>query len=119
MSCHAAQSEGGRGGACGRGGGGNFGVNLRGLAHRGIGQVLTDEELASVVRVSERTIADILADDLPSDPTIFEQFARHFRIHADFFQSGGPPHSERLFDVIENTHRSPADLPKRRHLWIM
>jgi SOS-response transcriptional repressor LexA len=82
-------------------------VNLKGLVHRELGEGLTEEELASAVGVSVRTIADILADELPEDPAIWETFARYFRIHADFLRSGGPPHSEGLFDLTERAHPSP------------
>lgn len=68
-------------------------MNLKGLIHRELGEGLTEEELASAVGVSVRTIANILTDELPQDPAIWEQFARYFRIHADFLRSGGPPHS--------------------------
>ena len=82
-------------------------MDLKGLVHRELGEGLTEAELASAVGVSERTIADILVDDLPPDPAIWETFARYFRIHADFLRSGGPPHSEELFELTENTHPSP------------
>ena len=82
-------------------------MNLKGLVHRELGEGLTEEELASAVGVSVRTIANILADELPEDPAIWEQFARYFRIHADFLRSGGPPHSEGLFDLTESAHPSP------------
>jgi SOS-response transcriptional repressor LexA len=82
-------------------------VNLKGLVHRELGEGLTEEELASAVGVSVQTIADILVDELPQDPAIWEQFARYFRIHADFLRSGGPPHSEGLFELTESTHHSP------------
>jgi len=72
-------------------------VDLKGLVHRELGEGLTEEELASAVGVSVRTIADILVDELPPEPAIWETFARYFRIHADFLRSGGPPHSEELF----------------------
>jgi SOS-response transcriptional repressor LexA len=82
-------------------------VNLKGLVHRELGEGLTEEELASAVGVSVRTIANILLDELPQDPAIWDQFARYFRIHADFLRSGGPPHAEGLFDLTESTHPSP------------
>jgi SOS-response transcriptional repressor LexA len=83
-------------------------VNLKGLVHRELGEGLTEEELASAVGVSVRTIANILVDELPLDPAIWETFARYFRIHADFLRSGGHPHSEGLFELTENTHHSPV-----------
>jgi SOS-response transcriptional repressor LexA len=82
-------------------------VNLKGLVHRELGEGLTEEELASAVGVSVRTIANILVDELPQDPAIWETFARYFRIHADFLRSGGAPHSEGLFELTESTHHSP------------
>jgi SOS-response transcriptional repressor LexA len=82
-------------------------VNLKGLVHRELGEGLTEEELASAVGVSARTIANILVDEPPQDPAVWETFARYFRIHADFLRSGGPPHSEGLFDLTESAHPSP------------
>jgi hypothetical protein len=82
-------------------------MNLKGLIHRELGEGLTEVELASAVGVSVRTIANILVDELPQDPAIWEQFARYFRIHADFLRSGGPPHSEGLFELTESAHPSP------------
>jgi transcriptional regulator with XRE-family HTH domain len=82
-------------------------VNLKSLVHRELGEGLTEEELASAVGVSVRTIENILTDELPQDPAIWETFARYFRIHADFLRSGGPPHSEGLFELTDNPHPSP------------
>jgi plasmid maintenance system antidote protein VapI len=45
-------------------------VNLKGLIHRELGEGLTEEELASAVGVSVRTIANILVDELPHDPAV-------------------------------------------------
>ena len=81
-------------------------MNLKGLIHRELGEGLTEEELASAVGVTVRTIANIIADEL-QDPAIWETFARYFRIHADFLRSGDPPHSEGLFELTENTDPSP------------
>jgi DNA-binding XRE family transcriptional regulator len=82
-------------------------VDLKRLVHRELGEGLTEAELASAVGVSEQTIADILVDELPPDPALWETFARYFRIHHDFLRSGGPPHSEELFDLTEHTHLTP------------
>ena len=83
-------------------------MNLKGLVHRELGEGLTEEELASVVGVSERTIANILADTLPQDPAIWEKFARYFRMDADFLRTGGPLHSEGVFDLTGSTYPSPV-----------
>jgi len=45
-------------------------VNLKGLIYRELGEGLTEEELASAIGVSVRTIANILIDELPQDPTV-------------------------------------------------
>ena len=82
-------------------------MDLKGLVHRELGEGLTEEELASAVGVSVRMIADILVGEFPQDPAIWEQFARYFRMDADFLRSGGPPHSEGLFDLTESAHPSP------------
>ena len=82
-------------------------MNLKSLVHRELGEGLTEEELASAVGVSVRTIENILTDELPQDSAIWETFARYFRIHADFLRSGGPPHSEGLFELTENPHPTP------------
>jgi SOS-response transcriptional repressor LexA len=81
-------------------------VNLKSLVHRELGEGLTEEELASAVGVPVQTIANILVDEPPQDPAVWKTFARYFRIHADFLRSGGPPHSEGLFDLTENAHPS-------------
>jgi len=82
-------------------------VHLKGLVHRELGEGVTAEEMASAVGVSARTITDILADELPQEAAIWEQFAQYFHIDADFLRSGGPPHSEGLFELSERTNSSP------------
>ena len=81
-------------------------MNLKRLVYRELGEGLTEEELAAAVGVSVRTIENILTDEVPQDPAIWETFARYFRIHADFLRSGGPPHSERLFDLKDKANLS-------------
>ncbi|HEY6262186.1 MAG TPA: LexA family transcriptional regulator [Nitrospiraceae bacterium] len=83
-------------------------MNLKGLVHRELGEGLTEVELASAVGVSSRMIADILVDELPQDPAIWEQFARYFRIHADFLRSGGPPYTAGLFELPAHTYTSTS-----------
>jgi SOS-response transcriptional repressor LexA len=83
-------------------------VNLQSLVHRELGEGLTEEELASAVGVSSRTIANILADELPEDPAIWERFARYFRMDAEFLRTGVSPHSEGVFELTGSTHHSPV-----------
>ena len=82
-------------------------MDLKGLIHREINEGLTEAELASSVGVSVRTIADILAGELPDDQAIWERFALYFRMDTDGLRSGGPPHPEGLFDTAEPAHPSP------------
>ena len=82
-------------------------MNLKGLIHRELGEGMTEKELASAIGVPLRTLANILTDKDPEDLAIWEQFARYFRMDADFLRSGGPPHAEGLFDLTESAHPSP------------
>lgn len=82
-------------------------MNLKGLVQRELGEGLTEAELASAVGVPVRTITNILADEVPHDPAIWEHFARYFRTHADFLRFGDPPYSEGLFELTESTYPSP------------
>lgn len=50
-------------------------MNLKCLVHRELGEGMTEKELASAVGVSARAIADILANNLPQDPAIWETFS--------------------------------------------
>lgn len=83
-------------------------MNLKGLIHRELGEGLTEEELASSVGVSERTIVNILADKLPRDPAIWEQFARYFRMDADFLRNGELRRSGARFELSGSPHHSAA-----------
>jgi SOS-response transcriptional repressor LexA len=65
-------------------------MNLKGLIHRELGEGLTEKELAAAVGVSPRTIDRILANKPPNDPAIWHQFAKYFRMDADFLRAGGP-----------------------------
>ncbi len=83
-------------------------MNLKGLVHRELGEGLTEEELASAVGVSVRTITNILAAKLPKDHTKWEKFARYFRMDADFLRTGGPTHPGAVFELSGSTHHSAA-----------
>ena len=83
-------------------------MDLKGLIQRELGEGLTEEELATAVGVSARTIVNILADELPQDPAIWETFARHFHVDADLLRTGGPPYPEGLFELTGSTHHSPV-----------
>jgi SOS-response transcriptional repressor LexA len=83
-------------------------VNLKRLVHWELSEGLTEEELSSAVGVSVRTIANILADELPEDPAIWEHFARYFRMDAEFLRTGVLPPSEGVFELTGSTHHSPV-----------
>jgi SOS-response transcriptional repressor LexA len=83
-------------------------VNLKGLIHRELGEGLTEEELASSVGVSLRTVEHILADKIPQDPAIWDAFARYFRMDADFLRTGGLPLPEGLFELTGTAQHSPV-----------
>ena len=83
-------------------------MHLKGLIHRELGEGLSEQELASAVGVSERTIANILADKLPKDPAIWEKFARYFHMDADFLRAGGPTHQGAEFELSGRTHHTAA-----------
>jgi len=80
-------------------------VNLKGLVHRELGEGVTERQLASSVGVSMRTIGNILKDKLPQDPTIWEAFARYFRIDADLLRAGGSPLPEGVFELTDTKDR--------------
>ena len=65
-------------------------MNLKGLIHRELGEGLTEKELAAAVGVAPRTIDRILANKPLNDPAIWHQFAKYFRMDADFLRAGGP-----------------------------
>ena len=83
-------------------------MNLKGLVHRELGEGLTEVELASAVKVSVRTIANILDDKLPHDRAIWEKFARYFRMDVDFLRTGELAHARTTVELPWSTHHSAA-----------
>jgi SOS-response transcriptional repressor LexA len=83
-------------------------VNLKGLVHRELGEGLTEQELASSVGVSLRTITNIVADKLPQDRAIWDKFARYFRMDVDFLRSGELAHGRTTVELPGSTHHSAA-----------
>jgi SOS-response transcriptional repressor LexA len=66
-------------------------MDLKSLLCRELGEGLTEAELAAVVGVSPKTIADILEDNAPCNPTSLSAFARYFRMHVDRLGAGDLP----------------------------
>ncbi|CAI4032365.1 S24 family peptidase [Nitrospira tepida] len=65
-------------------------MNLKGLIYRELGEGLTEKELAAAVGVSPGTIDRILANKSPKEPAVWHQFAKYFRMDADFLRAGAP-----------------------------
>jgi CBS domain-containing protein/transcriptional regulator with XRE-family HTH domain len=63
-------------------------MNLKSLLHRELCEGTTEQEIASSVGVSLRTITNILRGKTPTVRTIWEKFARYFRMDVDFLRSG-------------------------------
>jgi len=83
-------------------------VNLKGLIHRELGEGLTERELASLVGVSFRTIANILANKTPDDPAVWEKFAKYFHMDADFLRTGVSSHARTTVELPVKAHQSAA-----------
>ena len=83
-------------------------MNLKCLVHRELSEGLTENELASVVGVSPRTIADILISKLPHEPAIWERFARYFRMDIDFLRTGMSVHARTMVELPGSSHHSAA-----------
>lgn len=81
-------------------------MNLKGLIHRELGEGLAETELATAIGVSLQTIEDILSDKTPQDPTIWEKFAKHFRMDVDFLRTGESTHRSTLATVSEDDQHS-------------
>ena len=83
-------------------------MNLKGLAHRELGEGLTEKELASLIQVPLRTLSKILADKDPEDPAIWEKFARYFRMDVDVLRTGEPVRLGTAHGVPGSIHHSAA-----------
>jgi transcriptional regulator with XRE-family HTH domain len=81
-------------------------VNLKGLIHRELGEGLREEELASAVGVSVRTIANILTRDAPERPSDLEKICAVFS-HRCGFPAIRPATLRGLFELTENTQHTP------------
>ena len=81
-------------------------VNLKRLLHRELGEGMTEEELATAVKLPVNIVVDILSDRLPQDPKVWEAFAAYFRIEADFLRYGVPSHVEGLFELTKETEQA-------------
>jgi SOS-response transcriptional repressor LexA len=83
-------------------------MNLKNLIHRELGEGMTEKELASTVRVSPRTLMNILAGKDPKDLAIWERFARYFRMDVDFLRTGESTHAKTMVELPGRTSHSAA-----------
>jgi SOS-response transcriptional repressor LexA len=63
-------------------------MNIKSLLHRELCEGSTEQEIASSVGVSLRTITDILRGKNPTVRAIWGKFGRYFRMDVDFLRSG-------------------------------
>lgn len=63
-------------------------MDLKSLLHRELCEGTTEQEIASSVGVSLRTITDTLRGKNPTVRAIWEKFGRYFRMDVDFLRSG-------------------------------
>jgi hypothetical protein len=75
-------------------------MNLKSLVHREICEGMTEEQVASSVGVSLRTIEDILKGKDPKVRSIWEAFARYFRMDVDFLRTGESTYVKREHHVL-------------------
>ncbi len=83
-------------------------MSLQGLIYRELGEGMTEEELASAVRVPRRTVVNILAGEDPKDPAVWEQLAKYFRMDVDFLRSGELAHAKTLVELQSSPVHSAA-----------
>jgi SOS-response transcriptional repressor LexA len=63
-------------------------MDLKSLVHRELCEGSTEQEIASSVGVSLRTVKDILKGKYPAFRAIWEKFGKYFRMDADFLRTG-------------------------------
>jgi len=88
-------------------------VNVKGLILWELGEGMTEEELASAIDVSLRTLKNILADEFPQDSDSWEKFARYFRMDLDVLRTGGSTHSITMSTLSDRTLQSAAGLIRK------
>jgi SOS-response transcriptional repressor LexA len=77
-------------------------MDLKNLIHWELCEGMTEEQLASAVGVSPKTLAGILAGKDPKSPAIWDQFGRYFRMEVELLRTGEAKHG-----------RSRVELPGR------
>ena len=83
-------------------------MNLKGLIQRELGEGMTEQELASAIRVPQRTVVQILAGKDPKDRTVWQQFAKYFRTEVDFLRTGESTHAKTMVELTAKPSHSTA-----------
>jgi transcriptional regulator with XRE-family HTH domain/translation initiation factor IF-1 len=90
-------------------------MDLKNLILRELSEGLTEQELAAVVGVPQRTLMNVLAGRNPKDVAIWERFARYFRMDADFIRTGESAYAQRAITLPRDADRS-TNMSKGRTL---
>ena len=88
-------------------------MNVKGCILWELDEGMTEEELASAINVSLRTLNDILADKFPQDFASWEKFSRYFRMDVDVLQTGGSTHSTVILNLSDRTLQTAAGLIRK------
>jgi SOS-response transcriptional repressor LexA len=83
-------------------------MNLKSLILRELSEGVTEKQLASAVRVPQRTLMRILAGKDPKEPAVWNQFARYFRMEVEFIRTGRSPNAKRTVRLPMEASRSAA-----------
>lgn len=83
-------------------------MNLKSLIHREICEGMTEEQVASSVGVSLRTLKDILRGKDPQIRAAWEKFARYFRMDVEFLRIGERAYAKRRSELSNPTSHSAA-----------
>ena len=88
-------------------------MNVRSLILRELEEGMTEEELASVMEVSPETLTNIIANEFPEDPAVWDKFTRYFRMDMDVLQTGGSTDSTVILNLSDRTVQSATGLIRK------
>ena len=83
-------------------------MNLKSLIHREICEGMTEEQVASSVGVSLRTLKDILTGKDPQTRATWGKFAKYFRMDVEFLRNGEWANAKRRSALSNPTSHSAA-----------
>ena len=88
-------------------------MNVRSLILRELEEGMTEEELASVIEVSQQTLTKIIANEFPEDSAVWDKLMRYFRLDVDVLQTGGSAHSTVILNLSDRTLQSATGLIRK------